>query len=373
MNHITAQRNPNPYQNVNWDTVSYVTGCTHMHCTTPEVLQKYINEGLEFATLSNYYPSTPWYPLKNIRTNTFRLKQPAYIRNGKIVREELDIRKTVASWSEEQAAKLPAEEGELIAPELPPDFLEAPAAEHHWFSDYSVYLHICAPGSKLTSGHFDNQYQFGLSEHGYDLGCPLPWRKGFDEIFSELMIPDGGGIVIAHPHWSHMPLAFLNELLDYDPRVLGIEVYNYNSSLYHSENSEVEWDHILATGRQCFGFFVQDHPMQEWRGKCILLPEERTAESCLRAYRQGRFYGAIFGNGLRFEHISFDGSVIRAKCNQKVSYQITSAQGVVEDFYTTEIEFPVKEEDKKNHVFMRLTARDPKTTEKLYAQPFMLI
>lgn len=376
MTDVSIKRNPNPYKDVNWDSVIRVTGCTHMHCTNPVRLGKYIQEGLEFVTLSNYYPSTPWYPLANIRENTFKLKQPGYIFNGEVIKEELDIRKTVSQWSPELAANLPENEGDLLFPNIPDHILEAPNTEHGWFVDSDLYLHICALGSTMTCSHFDNKNQFGLQDHGYKLGCPLPWRKAFDEMFDALMIPDGGGVVIAHPHWSHLPFSFLTELLDYDPRVLGIEVYNNHATYNYTENSEVEWDYILSTGRQCFGFFVQDHPpRQKWRGKCILLPEERTAESCLKAYREGRFYGALNDNGLVFEHISFDGNILRAKCNKPVNFLVTSAKGVVAELYKDEeIIINIKEEEKKDLVFLRLTALlDQPDGDKLFAQPFILI
>lgn len=366
-------RNPNPYAGVNWEKVTPVTGCTHMHCTTQKMFDDFVAQGLEFATFSNYYPSAPWYPLADIRENTFRISQNGCVKDGKIIREKIDFAPVVAQWDKELAAKLPAEPGEPVIKNIPGTLLEAPNAEHHWFSDHNVYLHICAPGSFLATSHFDRKHEFGLHEHGYALGCPTTWKTGLDAIFDALMIPDGGGAVIAHPHWSHLPISFMMEVLDYDPRVLGIEVFNYNN-LDYTENAEVEWDHILASGRQCFGFFVEDHTMECWKGKCILLPEERTAEACLRAYRQGRFYGAILGNGFKFEHISFDGRTLRAKCNKKMIFQLTSAQGVVMDGYgSDEFVYQLDEKERDKHVFLRLTASDHVTREKLYAQPFMLV
>ena len=344
-----------------------------MHCTTQEMLDDFVSQGLEFATFSNYYPSAPWYPLRDIRENSFRISQNGIVKNHRIIRDRIDFAAAVSQWDEKLAARLPADPGKPVFNNIPEYLLEAPNAEHHWFADHNVYLHICAPGSYLSTSHFDRKHEFKLHEHGYALGCPVSWKNALDAMFESLMIPDGGGAVIAHPHWSHLPISFLMEVLDYDSRVLGIEVFNYNNVDY-TENSEVEWDHILATGRQCFGFFVEDHTMETWKGKCILLPEERTAEACLRAYRQGNFYGAILGNGCEFEYINFDGRTLRAKCNRPMIFQLTTAQGVEVDSYgSDEFVYQLNENERSKHVFLRLTASEHHSREKLFAQPFMLV
>ena len=373
------KRNNNPYQNVDWNNRIEIVGCTHMHCVHQEAFQKYINEGLQLASISNYYPSTPAYPLKEVRKNLHRAGQSGYIKNGKIIDEEIDFNAVINTWKDELPpevqAELPLSDGDLLFSNIPDDLLEVPNAEHAWFSDASIYLHITAPGSTATTSHFDLKHKFGLSEHGYNLGCPVPWREGFSYILNKLITPDGGGIIINHPTWSHLPVKFICEMLDYDERVLGIEVYNFGARTDFTDFSDAIWDEVLATGRQCFGFFVQDHPKMDrpWQGKIVLLPEERTAESCLKAMREGRFYGLISDNGLRFEHISFDGKTLSAKCNRPVDFQILSAKGVVGDLIRgTEMSLTFTEEEKAEHVFLRLTAREGREVEKLFSQAFML-
>ncbi|MBR2425955.1 MAG: hypothetical protein IKB16_04350 [Lentisphaeria bacterium] len=382
---MNDKRNPNPYKDVDWSKAYQIRSTTHMHCTNGKIMKRYVDMGLELAMFSNYYPSAPYYPMNSICENTFKRKQNGYIRDGVWHHESVDLAGLIDSWksdlSPDEQAQIPADDGAPLFPEVPADLLEAPNAEHHWFSDASVYLHITAPGSLATSGSFDIQGKFGVQEKGgIQLGAPIPWRKGFEEIFNQLMIPDGGGIVIAHPTWSHHPLSFLEEMLDSDPRVLGIEVYNHNSQVDFSDFSDSLWDAILSTNRQCYGFFVQDHPSfnhpvlaNRWRGKIMLLAEDRTAESCLRALRQGRFYGMITDNGLRFEEISYDGHYLRARCNKKVCFQIISKQGVIGDVITgTEFCLEIPEEDKEKHVFLRVTALDG-CEEKLFSNAFMLL
>ena len=253
--------------------------------------------------------------------------------------------------------------------------MEAPNAEHHFFSDYNVYLHITSPGSFFASGNYYRNRYPELAQHGILAGTQMPWRKAFDAMIEALMIPDGGGIVINHPHWSHLPHQFLCELLDYDPRVLGLEVINANCGVEGTAAAESQWDEVLGTGRQCFGFCVQDHLSDgKIQGRSILLPEERTAESCLRAYRQGRFYGALKGKGLDFESVEFDGRTLRVRCDKEAIILLLSHRGVLVELWTgRELVYSVPDSDRSKDVFLRVTALDQASGEKLFTQPFMLV
>ncbi len=377
---MMTERNRNPYAGINWEKCCRITGCTHMHCTSAEILKQYLNQGLGFATLSNYYPSAPWYPLAALRENFFKVRQTGYIRGEEWRKDTLDINAAIAAWQDklapEEKAQLPFREGKLLFPELPENLPEAPNAEHHWFSDAGIWLHIASPGCTLASGSFDIGGKFGMERYGkIRLGAPVPWREGFRKLLDSAIVPDGGGLVINHPTWSHLPVDFLCEMLDFDPRVLGMEIYNHNSRDDFSDFSDTLWDAVLSTGRQCFGFCVQDHPdpNRQWRGKIILLAEEWTAESCLKAMRQGRFYGAISGNGLRFEYLDFDGRTLRARCNHKAVFQLISKTGVIGDnVLGNEFSYTVPENQRSRHVYLRLTAQEGREEEKLFAQPFML-
>lgn len=366
-------RNRNPYQNIDWSNQIRVTGCSHLHCATPEEFTRAIDSGLEFATFSNYYPSAPYYPAGSIRQNTFKLGQQSYILNGEVVKERLDYRKLYTQWGVDTAS-LPDDEGELLFPAAPEGFMEAPNAEHHLFSDFNVYLHITCPGSFFASGNCDRNRNSVLAQHGIHVGTRMPWRKAFDAMIDALMIPDGGGIVINHPQWSHLPHDFLCEMLDYDERVLGLEVINTDCGADLTAAAESQWDEVLGTGRQCYGFCVQDHLNEgKMQGRCILLPEERTAESCLRAYREGRFYGAIKGEGLDFESVEFDGSTLRVRCDKEAIMLLLSHRGVLVELWTgRELVYTVPDADRSKDVFLRVTAMDKASGEKLFTQAFML-
>ena len=224
-----AERNRNPYKDVNWQTNERIQGCTHMHCQNADIFSSYIEQGLEFATFSNYYPSTPTWPIRDIYENDARLKQASYLCNHKFVDEELDFRKFFAEHGLD-LSQLPADRGKRKYPDPPAGFLEAPNAEHAWFSDYNVYLHICAVGSTLTTS-MDKQNAALLKDHGFELGFPVTWREGFDLMLDKLLIPDGGGITINHPNWSHLPTGDICAMLDHDPRVLGIEIFSNDADL----------------------------------------------------------------------------------------------------------------------------------------------
>lgn len=378
---MNLERNKNPYAGINWDSVNRISGCTHMHCLSAETLKMYLDAGLDFATFSNYYPSVPWYPLASLRENFFRVRQTGYVRDGVWQQDELDINAAIQSWKEqlppELQAQLPFREDAKLFPELPPSLLEAPNAEHHWFTDVGIWLHITAPGCTLSSGSFDIDGKYGLEKYGHiQLGAQVPWREGFRLLLDSRLYSNCGGIVINHPTWSHLPVNFLCELLDFGPDVMGMEIYNHNSRDSFSDFSDSLWDAVLSTGRQCFGFCVQDHPTvdRKWLGRIVLLPEERTAESCLKAMRTGRFYGAIAGNGLQFDYLDFDGKTLRAKCNREVVFQLIAKTGVIGDTVRSrEFAFTLNKSDRKKYVFLRLTAQEGREEEKLFAQPFMLI
>lgn len=150
-------------------------------------------------------------------------------------------------------------------------------------------------------------------------GSNRPWREVFraaldgdtvdGALRGGLLHPDGGGITLNHPTGKrddYLPM------LDFDPRVLGIEVWNQLTSGFGSNRGFYEtaggaapdhflrlWDEILATGRRCWGFFVKDHNTYG-RGRNVLLvppldslgPSAREA-AALRAYRKGTFFGAV--------------------------------------------------------------------------------
>ena len=371
-------RNWNPYANTNWEKCYKIRTANHVHAhvTDPSAFREAMDRGYDLLTLSNYYPSHPYYPRASIKKNSFALSQENGLRYKDHFEEgPLNWNEIIKEWEEElgekERANFPFVEGENAFPELPEGMLEAPNAEHHSFVDCDLIMgrgfHITAPGSLWASGNFDLGNKYHLRDHGYGIGAGLPWREGFKRILDNLLWEDGGGIIINHPNYTMIPMDFLLEALDYDDRVMGIEVWN------SSQASEEVWDTVLRTGRQCFGFFAPDH-YNEWSSLYnpmnILLPGERTAHACMKAYRNGEFYGCLFNSGLAFEKITFENDSLYIKTNKKAYIQVLGAPGVLANHRGDELEYKIKA-PKARIIYLRVKVTD-ETMESIYSQPIML-
>ncbi len=285
--------------------------------------------------------------------------------------------KTLPAELQEQ---LPFKVGGPVFTDLPSALLEAPNAEHHGFSNLGR-LHVCSPGSFFASGNFDARHRFLLRKQGYTSGAARTWEEGFALMLESLMFPDGGGITINHPVWSRLSFSQICEMLDHDPRVLGIEIFNGTIMALEKRaggetftQEEELWDAILKTGRQCFGFFVPDHQLHTpgWKGRNILLVEALTVEACLQAYRRGDFYGAIRATGLRFESIAADDRSVRVRTNGASLIEFITEEGVALAVTSAEGEYilPRSERGHPKATFVRIRASDAQG-ERIFSQPFI--
>lgn len=377
-------RNPRPYSDVDWSSAVRINTTSHGHCESQRMLDAYVRRGFGLMTISNYYPSAPRMPGCSITKDFFRFHQTHRINcRGSWIEPPKDWNSVIAAHPEfmDESVKKEyplVEKGELMFPNWPKGMLEAPNAEHHTFlhrdgGDEDVMLHLCSPGSAFASGSFDKWGLFGTKKQGWCPGCGEFWGTSIDRMIEGLIIPDGGGVTINHPTWSQLDRSLILDLLDWDPRVLGMEV------LEAGYNSEYYWDWVLATGRQCFGFFVPDWSIdKEVFGVNVLLAKERTVEACLRAYRQGNFYGAAHGLGeLAFTSIGFDGRTVTASVDRPARLEIRTARGQVKEVRGTEIAWAVPEhrqwQGAVTEVFARVKAYSiDGNGEELFSQPFML-
>ena len=380
-------RNRRPYSGVDWKSAHQINGTTHIH-QHADVLDVVRERNIGFLTLSNYYPSAPVCPLSEC---TFPRGTPVsdwpVMVNGKRVPGPFDWNKIVSQWEKEIPEKdkkavsaYPFKARKAYHPwQIPKGLLEAPNAEHHGFlfEDGSPVgnLHICSPGSAFASGTFDAGNLKKTVSHGYCFASGEFWGTAIDRMIDALVCPDGGGVTINHPSWTRIGREFLLKLIDWDPRVLGIEV------LENSRNSEHYWDWVLSTGRQCFGFFVPDHGLHKKDfGVCVLVVPERTVEACLKAYRNGDFYGAAHGLGeLRFTSIVFDGASVRATTDKPARFEVITARGVRKTVEGTGVEWTCPKENRNDEgpsleVFARIraTALDG-SGERLFTQAGMLV
>ena len=371
-------RNRRPYAGVDWSRALRVNTTSHGHCLDKWKLEKYLKHNFGLMTISNYYPSAPTMPGATIRKNHIYHRTHKVNYKDKLVDPPKDWTAVVAAHPElisaEGKKKYPiVEDSSLMFPNWPKDMLEAPNAEHHRFWPVPT-LHLCAPGSAYASGTFDKWNMYGTGTQGYCPGSGERWYVAVDRLINGLIQPDGGGVTINHPSWSHLDRNFIAELLDWDPRVLGIEV------LEAGHNSEHYWDWILSTGRQCFGFFVPDWSTDNDKmfGVNVLVVPEKTVEACLRAYRQGCFYGAAQGYGrLNFTSLSFDGKTVRATVDRPARLEVKTARGVVKEVKAAEIAWDVPEtkpwQGAPIEIFARVKAYSiDGDGEILFSQPFML-
>ncbi|MBP5183091.1 MAG: hypothetical protein J6331_08710 [Lentisphaeria bacterium] len=369
-------RNPLPYTGVDWKNFYRISTTNHTHIADEEDFSIAMARGYDLLTISNYYPSRPYYPLSSVRKNAFlRFQEHGVLRNGRFVEGPLDWNEIIREWEdelgEEERKNFPFQEGGPLFPPLPEGMLEAPNAEHHSFVDCDLIMprgfHVTSPGSLWQSGHFDAGNKYRLKDHGYRIGAGMTWKEGFERILDSLLWEEGGGIVLNHPNYTRAPLDFLLEALDFDDRVLGIEVWN------SSMPSEEVWDSILRTGRQCFGFFAPDHYNKYsclYNPMNILLAKERTARNGMRAYRTGSFFGCLFHSGLSFEEIRFEDDVLYVRTNKDAFIRIIGAPGIIAHHRGKELAFPVTEK-KEKLLFLRVKAAD-ETMESIFSQPMFL-
>ena len=393
ISHDAPPRNRHPYRGLDWSKVQHVRTTSHGHCDNSQQLDAYLRHGFGFLTISNYYPSAPTYPGGRFTREhyVYHTDYPL-IRHGRRFAPEgpIDWNKELASVRDKMHPSVKdrfpfdPKKDELLFPNWPQGLLEAPNAEHFgfYFDDggFDRNVHLCAPGSFYRSGTFDKGGKFGVHRLGYGSSCGEHWRTSADRMIKALMFPDGGGVTINHPTWSLLDRETILKMLDHDPRILGLEAQEGGGIV-----SEDYWDWVLATGRQCFGFFVPDHDVGNPRfGANVLLVEERTVHACLRAYREGNFYGSLRALGeLRFTSLGYDGAKVWASTDKPARFQVITAHGVVKEASGTSVEWQLPKSNlsqwgygtvgREHEVYARVRASATDGSgEVISSQPFMM-
>lgn len=281
----------NPYSGVSFS--NQIMSISHEHCrsiaTVPTITAARIFNylyrcGVRHFGISNYYPSTPVYPLDNPMDDTVSLTGT----------------------------------DALEFTEIPSDAIGCPNAEHH---DVNIRaMHINGLGSTFSSGNPKGVNPVGMNK--------AHWKECIKDILDNLIYSDAGGVTVNHPRWTDfyggsLKVKTICDVLDFDERVLGIEVFNKTSEIdEHHIGWDIDtWDNILITGRRCWGLCVPDHdgenfsindtgtpPTRQLNGFNMLLCDA-TEYDCLRAYRTGAFYGKLYNTtNLAFNDISYDSS-----------------------------------------------------------------
>jgi len=354
----------NPYREVDWDSWQTVHSMSHQHQgTTAASLDLFRDMGYGHFAFSNYYPSAPtpllpsfreqhpeivWAP--NAEQHSFldsglhfnslgsqlatgygkylsaaeRKKSPIEYRFENLTPFDkkrpwegvyrLDIR---LQSSEENAEAVLTVRG-ANACNRDDNFSDEGSVRDRTLAPGNHTLYLSALGDAIDFTLDYDAEKLTVGRCRLMQGTNRPWREMFraaldgeerdGKTIGGLLHPDGGGITLNHPGGK---LETYTGMLDFDPRVLGIEVWNQLTSGFGSDRGYFAsmtdpphhfyqlWDKILATGRRCWGFFVKDHNTYG-RGRNILLtpslaglsaPDKEAA--LLRAYRNGTFFGSV--------------------------------------------------------------------------------
>lgn len=304
----------NPYAGVNWSSCQRISSGSHIHCTTDEQLETVCNKnGFKHLALSNYYPSKPYYPLAEHFSN------------------------------------------------IPSGTIGSPNAEHHNLiidGELTWNNHINGLGSTWASGSAKNENPVGVND---------TWENAFTRILENLQYKDGGGITINHPVWSNLDIETAKRFLDFDERVLGIEIFNHTSETDTGTGWALDyWDSILKSGRRAWGFCAPDHAAKAYdaQGRNILLVESFTEKDCLEAYRKGAFYGKINNTDLAFLNIELTGITLSVKTNHATNINLV-VDGVLTSYDGAELSVAIPNAT----TYVRVEAHT--SADSIYANPII--
>ena len=327
----------NPYSDVDWATALKVPSLSHAHSRVwqydeqPKAdLQKYIerayNGGIRHVAWSNYYPSEPFYPLDD--------------------------------W--------------FLT--IPNGMIGSPNAEAHSFTDPLLNnMHINSLGSYFSSGNVHGVSPVGVNDS---------WKNVFPKMLKQLQYVDAGGLTINHPQWSELTVPQMLKMLRFDKRVLGIEIANTWEMSEEGELIPDVWDEILLTGQRCWGFCVPDHGV-EWSehfsGRNILLVDELDEHKCLKAYRDGAFYGKLFDSNLAFSEVSLEGNTFTVSAPLADSIQII-VDGVYTQYNQSSVSVSIPNEATycraeawMDYDWVSNSGTTKNVTEKIFSNPIMFV
>jgi hypothetical protein len=354
-----------PYEGLDWQQVLPLHSMSHQHQgLTAASLEVFRGMGYGHMAFSNYYPSKPTYPLQadftrahpeviaapnaehhsfldsglhcnalgSLLSTGFGREVPAAARAVSPILQRFEglnlfagprpwegvYRLDVGLQGDRAEAEARLDLRGAVACKLKPGFEEVGAVQQRSLKagSHSFYLRLQQPVLELEL-RFDLS-AMKVTQLRLMQGCNRPWRESFKAALDGEMVEgkrqggllhaDGGGLTLNHPTGALKDYA---PMLDFDERVLGIEVWNQLTSGFgssrgfydHSMEAPMHfyrlWDEILRSGRRCWGFFVKDHNTFG-RGRNVLLlppmtglePPQREALA-LRAYRRGCFFGAV--------------------------------------------------------------------------------
>lgn len=363
-----------PYAGVDWDACEYLHSMSHQHQgQTDASRETFYAMGYRHFAFSNYYPSAPTFPLPpdyetarpevigapNAEQHSFPDAPLHFNSLGSLLAtgygsslsaasravapirhrfESLHVYEAERPWNgvyrlditleTTEASASPAAENESAVALLTiigahecdfrADFADkGPIAERSLAAGRHT-IHLRTLATEIDTALAYDDARLKVTRFRLMQGSNRPWRDVFraaldgeivaGERIGGLLYPDGGGITLNHPTRTLEEYA---PMLDHDPRVLGIEVWNQLTSGFGSARGFYAlergphlhfyrlWDEILKSGRRCWGFFVKDHNTYG-RGRNVLvvpglegLSRDEREAAALRAYRRGTFFGSV--------------------------------------------------------------------------------
>jgi hypothetical protein len=354
----------NPYAEVDWEKCDYLHSMSHQHGgLTDASRDEFYAMGYRHFAFSNYYPSAPAYPLPQ----AYLAKHPDVIGAPNAEQHSMpdaglhfnSLGSLLAtgygsslSAAQRNAAPLVHRfEGLQVFNEVRPGAgvyrldvelavvaeggvaqLTVEGANECAFANqfaakapvrdmplkagsHTIYFRTTEPN--LHTRLIYDQKQFRVTQYRLMQGANRPWREVFRATLDGetiegrhtggLLHADGGGITLNHPTREREAY---ETFLDFDPRVLGIEVWNQLTSGFGSGKGFYDasggphlhfyklWDDLLRTGRRCWGFFVKDHNTFGRGRNVLLIPKAAGGAAvaeveALRAYRKGAFFGLV--------------------------------------------------------------------------------
>jgi hypothetical protein len=358
----------NPYADVDWGTWEFLHSMSHQHQGQNDASRDgFVAMGYRHFAFSNYYPSAPTYPLPA----SYLAQHPEVIaapnaEHHSFTDTGLHANALGSMLATGYGSSVSAKECATSPIAHTFDALHVFDDRRPWLGVYRLDVRLAAKGAgekkptavltveganacgfrdgfsdkgqiharelgagnhtiylRTTSAKIGTKLEFDpaalrVTQYRLMQGANRPWRDVFRAALDGEIIdgqrlpglqhPAGGGITLNHPTGK---LGDYLPMLDFDPRVLGIEVWNQLTSGFGSSSAFYDrsgkpnlhfyelWDAILRTGRRCWGFFVKDHNTYG-RGRNILLvpkldPLSATQReaAALRAYRKGTFFGSV--------------------------------------------------------------------------------
>lgn len=192
------------------------------------------------------------------------------------------------------------------------DFLTI--ADHNKLTDVTVLDHrgmTLIPGCELNGG----RAEFGQHYHVVLIGQREPAAASPDMAIQDLInaaLQVGELCWIAHPSWSSITSA---EILNLEGPI-GIEVFNTTCQRGIGRGeSVVQWDELLARGKQVLGLAVDDahwHYPDALGGWINVRSQSREMKDIITAIRDGMFYAST---GPEIRSVHFEGRHLTVECS----------------------------------------------------------